>query len=338
MGATMRDVAQRAGVSIKTVSRVVNGQGEISEATRKRVLDAIRDLDFRPNVLARGLVSGKTLSVGLIIPQITDPFFPEVVLGVESVARAQHYNVFLCNTNDDPQQELDYVDALAAKQVDGIILCGSRLSEEDLGRVAAQHPVSMLTSRRPRSAAVVSIRGEEGMSAATAHLIRLGHRAIGHIGWPPQGLNERAEGYRRALRQHGLPFEERWLVFVPRSSVEAGRFAARRLLAQAPEITAITCYNDLVAIGALQACAELGRRVPDDVAVTGFDDVPMSSLVTPALTTMRVPRYDLGRMVMELLLRVIASGGRHEEHLYVQPELVVRQTCGEGRRRDQGPS
>ncbi|HEY65796.1 MAG TPA: LacI family transcriptional regulator [Caldilineae bacterium] len=328
MPVTMRDVARRAGVSIKTVSRVVNNQGEISEATRQRVLKAIEELGYRPNALARGLVSGKTLTVALIIPQITDPFFPEVVLGVESVARKHGYSVFLCNTNEDPQQELAYVEVLASKQVDGIILCGSRLNADQLSKVASLHRVSILTSRKPRSAAVVSIPGEAGLYEITSHLIRLGHKKIGHIGWWTEDESERLDGYRRALREHGIEGNERWVMRLPQVSIENAHRAARQLLERASEITAISCYNDLVAIGVLQACKELGRRVPVDLAVVGFDDIPLASLVTPALTTMRVPRYELGRMVMELLLRVIEADGDYEERLYVQPQLVIRESCG----------
>jgi len=328
MGVTMRDVAHKAGVSINTVSRVVNGYGEVSEATRQRVLAAIEELGFRPNVVARSLVSGKSQSVGLIIPQITDPFFPEVVLGVESIARQHGYSVLLCNTNESPQQELEYVDVLSAKQVDGIILCGSRLDAEQLSSVAAHHRVAVLTSRRPRSAAVISIQGEQGLFEITSHLIRLGHRKIGHVGFAFSSDNERADGYCRALREHGLAVDEKHVVLAPRADIEVARTAAYRLLQQAPDITAVTCFNDLVAIGTIQACADMGRRVPDDVAIVGFDDIDLASLVTPALTTMHVPRFHLGEMVMELMLRVIADNGTHEELLYVEPKLVVRDSCG----------
>ncbi len=330
MSVTMEDVARKAGVSIKTVSRVVNGQGEISDATRQRVLAVIEELSYRPNILARGLVSGRTLSIALIIPQITDPFFPDVVLGVESVARRHGYHVFLCNTNEDPQQELDNVETLAAKQVDGFILCGSRLNAEQLSEVASRHAVSILTSRKPRSAAVVSIPGEAGLCEMTSHLIRLGHKAVGHVGWGMADEDERTDGYRRALRENGIKGDGRWVVYMPRVGIETGRQAAWQLLEQAPEITAVSCYNDLTAIGVLQACAEMGRRVPQDVAVVGFDDIPLASLVKPALTTMHVPRYQLGEMVTELLLRVMAAEDDYEERLYVKPQLVIRESCGAG--------
>ncbi len=332
MGVTMRDVAQRAGVSINTVSRVVNGYGEISETTRLRVLAAIDELGFRPNVLARSLVSGKSLSIALIIPQITDPFFPDVVLGVESIARENGYSVLLCNTNDDPQQELEYVEILASKQVDGIILCGSRLDAEQLSRVASMHRVAVLTSRNPRGAAVITINGTAGLFDITSYLIRLGHRKIGHLAAPIFTGTDRADGYRKALTEHGLIVDERRIVITPKASIEAGRDMARDFLQGTRDISALTCFNDLLAIGALQACRDLGIKVPDDLAIVGFDDIPLASLVIPPLTTMHVPRFALGEMVMNLLLRVItasaAHNGAYEERLSVEPQLVIRASCG----------
>jgi LacI family transcriptional regulator len=327
MAVTMRDVARQAGVSINTVSRVVNDYGEVSDATRLRVLAAIEELGFRPNALARSLVSGKTQSVALIIPQITDPFFPEVVLGVESVARRQGYSVLLCNTNDDPQQEIDYINMLAAKQVDGVILCGSRLNEEQLSWAAAHQRIAAVTSRHPHGASVIALRGDKGLCTITSHVIELGHRRIGHVGSSIGSGSERTAGYREALLSHDMPIDEFAIAIVHRATIDTGRAAARELLQRRPDLTAVTCFNDLIAIGVMLACADLGRRVPDDVSVAGFDDIDLASLVTPALTTMRIPRFNLGQMAMELMLRVIADQGIHEESLSVDPELVLRQSC-----------
>jgi DNA-binding LacI/PurR family transcriptional regulator len=328
MSTTMRDVALRAGVSINTVSRVVNNYGEITEATRQRVMTAISELHFRPNTLARSLVSGKSLSVALIIPQITDPFFPDVALGIESIARQHGYSVFQCNTEDNAQQEMGYIDALAAKQIDGIIICGSRMDTEQLSKVSALHPLVIVGRSPQHNAAVISICHESGLFEITSHLIRLGHRVVGHVGCSVGSGVERTEGYRRALREHDVAVDERRVVFTSRGAIDDAREAARRLLIQSPEVTAVSCFNDLVAIGVMQACADLGRRVPDDVAVVGFDDIALASLVTPALTTMHVPRFHLGEMLMDLLLRVIADEGIHEEHLYVESELRGRDSCG----------
>ena len=329
MAVTIRDVAKQAGVSIRTVSRVMNNQGEISDQTRERVRLVIDELGYRPNSLARGLVSGKSLSVGLIITQITDPFFPEVVLGVESVARQHSYSVFLCNTNEDPQQEVNYVRALVDKQVDGIILCGTRLSREQVDEVASQYPISFLTSRRPNVASAVRLEAQVGITEITQHLLDLGHQKIGHLGWGLYGENERQSGYLSALQNNAITPQDHWIVRMPRASIETGREAAYQLMKQAPEITAITCYNDLTALGALQALSELGYHVPEDVSLVGFDDIQMSSLVQPALTTMRIPRFKVGQMVMNLLLQRIVGGREYKEEWTVQPELIVRSSTGQ---------
>lgn len=328
MPVTLHDVAVKAGVSVKTVSRVINKQGEISETTRQHVLTIINELGYRPNTLARSLVSGKSSTIAVIIPQITDPFFPEVILGVEDVARQHGYNIFLCNTNDDPRQELYYVDVLASKQVDGIILCGSRLNAEQITAIARQHRVAILTSREPRASAVIRIAGDTGLLEITSHLIHLGHRRLGYVGGHIADEPDRLSGYQRALVESGIDPHDRWICLVQRVSIDAGYAAVKRLLQQASEITGITCYNDLMAVGALQACKELGLRVPEDVAVVGFDDVPLAALVTPGLTTMHVPRYKLGEMTMELLLRVIAANGMIDERLRIEPHLVIRDSCG----------
>lgn len=328
MAITMRDVARKTGVSIRTVSRVVNNKGEIAEATRQRVLAAIEELGYQPNTLARGLVSGKTLSVGLIIPQITDPFFPDVVLGVERVAHRHEHSVFLCNTSEDPERELYYLDALASKQVDGVILCGTRLTSAQLEEVAERQQVVILTDRPPGGAATVTIQAGIGMYGLSTHLIGLGHRILGYIGCKAVEGNARTAGYLRSLSDHGIEVKENWTVEVPRASVEAGRRRARELLAGIPEMTAILCYDDQMALGAIQACGQLGLNVPQDVAVTGFDDIPLAAQITPTLTTMHIDRYGLGETLMDMLLRVMAADGAYEEHLYVRPRLVVRASCG----------
>lgn len=329
MAVTMRDVAQKAGVSIKTVSRVVNNQGEITDETRRRVQTVIDELGYRPNTLARGLVSGKTLSVGMVISQITDPFFPEIVLGVESVARQHGYTVFLCNASGDTEQELKYIDILEGKQADGVILCGSGLDKEQLTRVGARRCIAVLTTHAPQGTAIVTIAEETAYQEIVSLLIRAGHRAIGHIPVSTKSSEHwRMRGYRQALDAHAIPLDERWICASGSIAVEAGRQAARQLLKQASEITAIACFNDLIAVGALQACAELGRRVPQDIAVTGFDDIELASLVTPKLTTVHVPRYRLGKELMQGLLRLIETDRADVRHTMIDLDLVVRESCG----------
>jgi LacI family transcriptional regulator len=325
---TLRDVAREAGVSIRTVSRVVNEKSEIADDTKARVLAAIDKLDYRPNALARGLVSGKTSTIGVVIPEISDPFFPEFVQGVESVARAEGYSVFLCNTDENADLELKSIEVLAANQVDGMILCGSYLSTEQLQDVSARYNIAIVTSRTPRSAAVVSIPGRDGLEQITAHLIRLGHLRIGFVGTDIPERQERYLGYASALQAAGLPVDPCDRASTRIVNVETARQSAIGLLTQRPGLTAVACYNDLAAVGVLQACRDLGRRVPDDLAITGFDDIPLASLVTPALTTIRVPRHSLGEKVMDLLLRVMAAGKGYAERQETPIQLIVRDSCG----------
>jgi len=331
MTATLRDVAREAGVSIRTVSRVVNNREEIADETRRRVLDVIARLGYRPNTLARSLVSGKTRSIAVVIPQITDPFYPEFVQGVESVARQQGYHVFLCNTDEDPAQEHKILDALASKQVDGIILCGTRLTPEQLIQANTLHKLVLITSRAPATLATVKVQEELGFCALTEHLLQLGHQQIGHIARLLYGNSARRDGYQRALRAHGIgPFH---VEPVGRATIDEGRAAAHRLLDRVPALTAITCYNDLVAIGTLQACADRGLAVPTDIAVVGFDDILIAALVEPALTTMHVDRFKLGLMATEQLMQQLQSTDEMPAPTSCQPvelptRLVVRTTCG----------
>lgn len=332
MSATLRDVAREAGVSIRTVSRVVNNKDEIADETRQRVLDVIQRLGYRPNTLARSLVSGKTRSLAIVIPQITDPFYPEFVQGVESVARAQDYHVFLCNTDEDPSQELKILEALASKQVEGVILCGTRMSHEQLYQANRLHKLVMVTSRPPAGLTAVNVQEELGVVTLTTHLIELGHRAIGHIPRLQNGVSARLDGYRQAMQQHGLPTPSAYVEPVIHSTIEEGRAATLRLLDRVPQLTAITCYNDLVAIGALQACAARGSNVPQDISVVGFDDILLASLIDPPLTTMHVSRFELGHIATERLLCMLHeqdSSGQTQEpyHNELPTELIVRATA-----------
>ncbi len=324
---TMADVAQAAGVSLMTVSRVVNHKEGISDETRQRVQAIIEQLGYRPSHIARGLVTARTGTIGLVVPDNTNPFFSELARGVEEIAYTEGYNVFLCNTEEDNERELAVLQSLEEKRVDGIILCSSRLDECDLASAldpqTAVVLVNRLIDRHPSGA--VTIADADGAALVTRHLIRRGHRAIGLLAGPPRSYcgRRRAEGFRHALIEAGIEpradYEQPCM-----ATVDAGCKAALDLLSTRPEITALFCFNDLVAIGALQACSQLGRAVPQDIAIAGFDDIPTASLVTPALTTCRVPMGTMGSRAMRLLLARIAGCGSDCQNVEIQPELVVR--------------
>jgi LacI family transcriptional regulator len=328
---TIEDVARAAGVSRQTVSRAINDRGEISPQTRARVLRIAEEMDYHPSGIARGLATHRTHTLGLVIPDVANPFFSDVARGAEHVAYAAGYNVFLCNTDEAPQREWTVLQSLEEKRVDGIVLCSSRLNNGKLRTVVARHPAVVLVNRRlgpmdrDNGVGVVMLDDVTGGRIAAQHLLDSGHRAVGFLAGPPASHSgrQRAQGHRAALAAADLPYEPAWTIPCP-ADVDGGHRAARDLLTAHPELTALFCYNDLVAVGALQACTALGRRVPDDLAVVGFDDILLAALVTPALTTCRVPRYELGVQAMRLLLDQISGCLNECPEIVLRPELVVR--------------
>ena len=310
---TMADVARQAGVSLMTVSRVINDKEGVSRATRRRVLRVVEELGYRPSGIARGLATRRTGTLGFVVPDVANPFFADVTRGAERVAYAEGYNVFLCNTDEDSERELAVLHSLEEKRVDGLVLCSSRLADRELHEIVGRHPAVVLVNRRlgpeeDRRVGVVVVDDVAGGRMATQHLLDSGHRAIGFLTGPPASRSGRGrtEGYRAALASAGLSHDPAWVTPCP-ADVEGGHRGAKNLLEAHPELTALVCYNDLVAVGVLHACVELGRQVPDGLAVVGFDDILLAALVTPPLTTCRVPRCDLGAAAMRLLLSQIGD-------------------------------
>ena len=328
---TMADVAREAGVSLMTVSRVINDKGEVSAATRQRVLDIVERRGYRPSGIARGLVTQRTGTLGLVVPDISNPFFSEVTRGAEHEAYAAGYNVFLCNTEEETGRELAVLESLEEKRVDGVVLCSSRLDNGQLGKALAHHPAVVLANRRleptngGNEVGVVVLADMAGGQMATQHLLDSGHQTVGFLAGPTASSSGRlrAKGYCAALAAAGLPHNPEWTRHCT-PTVQGGREIARELLVAQPQLTALFCYNDLVAVGALQACIDLERRVPDDLSVVGFDDIPLAALVTPPLTTCRTPRYELGANAMRLLLDHIEGCPGDCTDIVLHPELIVR--------------
>ena len=324
---TMADVARTSGVSLMTVSRVINGKAEVSEDTRQRVLEVIDRLDYRPSGIARSLATRRTGTIGLVVPDIANPFFSDIARGVATEAYREDYNVFLCSSEENAQRELDLLHSLEEKRIDGLILCSSRLADDLLAAALTRFPTAVLVNRRvpdPKVGAVVA-DDETGARLLAAHILSGGRRRIGFLAGPPTSYSGQARrrGYQAILRDAKLPCDD-GLARHCAPVVSGGLDAALALLAAQPQIDALLCYNDLVAVGALQACAQLGRRVPDDVAVCGFDDVPLAALVTPALTTCRVPRYELGMQATQLLLTQIDGRPGDTFEVVVAVELIAR--------------
>jgi LacI family transcriptional regulator len=327
----MRDVAHKAQVSIKTVSRVVNKQGEVAAETRQRVLAAIEELGYRPSKVARALVTQRTDTFGLILSDITNPFFSELACGVLNAAQAKGYDVFLCNSGGRVKAEMRALYSLVDHDVDGVIIIPSWRNIERLKAFADRKRPLVVINRfmeRHPSIGRVWTDNRGGAKLAVDYLVKKGHTAIGMLAGynaSPE-IMQRVKGFREALMGHGLPVVDEWIVTcIP--VVKHGDRAARRLLTRHPEITALFAYNDLLGVGAIQACQELGRRVPDDCAIVGFDDIQLASLVTPALTTIHIDKLELGRQAVTRLAQMLAEPETIFPSIRLDVELVVRDSA-----------
>ena len=330
---TMSDVARMAGVSLMTVSRVINNKEGVNSETRQNILEIISKLGYRPSAIAQSLATKKTRTIGLVIPDVANPFFADITLGVEHLAYSRGYHVFLCNAEEDPSRELAVIQSLEEKCVDGLILCSSRLEDEKLVELLAHSPAAVLINRSLAQKSEntfnsVVIDDERSGWLATHHLIQRGHQHIGFLAGPPASYSGsgRYKGYLAALREANISLESGWMSNC-QPSVEGGYEMTHQLLAKYPDLTALFCFNDLVAVGAIQACAELKRRIPEDIAIVGHDDIPLAALVSPALTTCRVPRYELGARAVNALLERLQDCPDGCQQIVLQPELIIRESA-----------
>jgi len=332
---TLRDIARRAGVSVSTVSHVLNGTRFVSEVRRQRVLAAIQELGYEPNAVARSLKINRSHTIGLIISDINNPFFTAVVRGVEDVANQHGYSVILCNTDENPDKELNYLRILRSKRVDGLIIAPTGVLHEYLRNlVHSNFPIVFIDrelDNLPVSAVVLD--NETAAYQIVKHLISLGHRRIGLISGRPRisTTTLRISGYRRALTEAGLPVDER-LIVSGYSRIEGGVAATHALLECTPPPTALFAANNLMTIGALIALAQRCLRVPDDVALVGFDDFPWADVLRPRLTTVAQPTYDLGREAAQLLMqRLKGDPNSYRKRIVLSGQLMVRESCGSSR-------
>jgi len=334
--ATMADVARRAGVSTATVSHVINNSRYVSDETQNKVLAAIVALNYRSNGLARMLRRNQSGSIGLLISDIANPFFPDVVRGVEDMARAHGYNVILCNTDENATKERHYLDVLLEKRIDGFVVTPSGDNQQYFRElIASGVPISFVDRWLPGlNVDTAVVDNVEAAHRAVTHLIDLGHRRIGIMvaSLQSSAITERLDGYRQALSDAGIPFRPEY-VAASQSNIEAAREEAALLLTQAPRPTAVFGTNNLVTIGCIHALAGRQLRCPEDVAVIGFDDFAWASAFHPALTTVAQPSYALGKRATEMLMARLT----HKQNTPIVPHketlratLMIRESCGSG--------
>lgn len=324
---TIKDVAKKAKVAISTVSAVLNNSAPVSEATQARVLAAMEALDFLPNKIARSLRMQKTFTIGVVVPNLINPFFPEVVRGIQATAHANHYHIILCDAEDDPHQAISSINSLIRAKVDALILFGETIEKvlSDF-RLFKDQTIPIVSVERnfnvPGTHAVL-VDVFTGAYQAVRHLAENDYRRIGFV--CPKltlGLSRRYRGYQVALKDEGIAMEES-LVQQTSNSFEGGLLAATSLLEQKNPPQAIFAYNDLMAIGVLAIAQEKGLKVPDDLAVMGFDDIHAAAFASPPLSTVALPKQELGALAMQTALRLLKKMEVPRTAILL-PSLVIR--------------
>jgi DNA-binding LacI/PurR family transcriptional regulator len=331
---SIEDIARVAGVSHSTVSRALRNNPLISADVRARIHQLAREMGYTPNAIAQSLQMQRTNTVGLVVTSIADPLLVDIVKGVEEVARTAHVSIFLSASHRDPEQEMAVIETFHRRRVDGILVESSQISSAYAERLARINvPTILINSQSEHSAHVmhsVAVDDYSGARMAVEYLLALGHHAIGYLGAGnrPRSNTRRFEGYRDALANHGIPFHEQMVAVglmsdaAQMDDVTAGQVALPQLIGAG--VSAVFCYNDMLAIGALMACRARDITVPNNLSVVGFDDIPQAQFVVPMLTTIHQPKVELGELAMAKLLDLLAD--RPVDDAELQPSLVVRES------------
>jgi LacI family transcriptional regulator len=326
---TIHDVAHKAQVSTATVSRVINGTRFVDPTIKKRVHSAMRELGYRPNLVARGLRQRSTRMIGLVIQDNSNPFFAELARAVEDAGFAEGYSVILCNSDLSDEKRSTYIDLLLSRQVDGLMLIAPGTSEE-IERILAVNVPVVIANYEKEGAGVdeVVVDTEHGGYLAGEYLLRLGHRRIGCIANVSDRLQwtKRTAGFYRALAEAGISPDERTIAYGD-GRYESGRRAMHELLSRKLDLSAAFVFDDLMALGALNVLLTCGFEVPKDMSLIGFDDILYASAVVPALTTIAQPIAEIGRACMRLLLERIHNPAKEPTRIVLPTRLVERASC-----------
>ncbi len=330
MNPTIRDVAELAGVHPSTVSRVINDDSRISEKTKNKVLLIIKKLGYTPNAIARGLKTKRTYTLGMLIPDITNPFFAEIARGVEDAANKNNFNVILCNTDDKLKKERIYLEILKGKRVDGLILGTAHIRDKSILELEKKKFPYILVSRNIEGLDKNCIIVDDvvGGIMVTEYLIKLGHRRIAHITGPlkTRSALNRLKGYKLTLKKYEIEYRDE-LVGEGDFRIKGGYQVMKRLLKIAEPPTAIFAANDLLALGAIQAIQKKKYHIPEDFCIIGFDDIRLASFVYPPLTTIRQPMLEMGALAVKMLLKIIEEGEFNQKKEVLEPKLIIRESC-----------
>jgi LacI family transcriptional regulator len=328
--ATIKDVAIRAGVSKATVSHVLNATRFVEEETRQKVLQAIKELNYRPNAAARSLTTKRTGTIGIVIANSANWFFGELLLGVEEVLRPQNYALIICNTNETPEYESHYLNLLLNQRVDGIISAATSQPWIELSKAEVQKTPVVFVNRAfdNMDSYYVGVDNQAGAYQGTKHLIQCGYRKIGILAGLDRvsTMRERLDGYCRALRDAGLPINNEWIIR-SQLSIEGGMQAMRELFCQPDIPEAVFINNNLLVLGALLEMRELNISCTEDIGIVCFDDHPWASVSNPPLTVVQQPTRKIGQVSAEMILALINNQPVPEKRVILDCELIVRESC-----------
>lgn len=331
MAVSIKDVAKKAGVSIATVSRVLNDIDVVNEETKKKVVDAIKELGYRPNIVARSLKTQRTKTIGILVPDISSQIYPEIVRGAEDVANIYDYNIILCNSDYDMDKEKEYLRVLKEKMVDGLLYMSISLEKETVDLVNELDLKTILVETKDEDGSFpsVTIDNVKAMYDSTKFTIDKGAKNIAFIGTRQDKVNaftRRFEGYEKALNDNGFEVDEA-LTYFDGFKVKTGYHGVEKFLTSGKKFDAIVCSSDDIAMGAINALRDNGLRVPEDVSVMGFSNISMSDVFYPKITTVAEPMYDMGSIAMRMLIKILNKKEMDQRHYVLDHKIIERNSC-----------
>lgn len=327
MTVTIKDIAEAADVSVTTVSRVLNDKPDVSPNTRKKVLKKINELGYKPNSIARGLALQKTNTLGLIIPDISNPFFPDIARGVEDMANKNGYSIIFCNTDNEQKKEKEAIELMKEKQVDGILLSLSTINKKELKELRnVEYPVVQIDRKVPQiDYPSITIDNYKSAYTATEHLIKSGHQKIAHITGDLGTItgSKRLKGFKKAMNEANLNIKDSYIK-KGNYSKKSGYQNMLDLLKSNNPPSAVFIANDLMSVGAYQAVFELDLSIPEDISIIGHDNIDVTKLLNPTLSTMAQPKYELGHKAVQILIEEIESNNLNNEKIVLTTEFKNR--------------